>query len=55
MEGTEVIEGLDERIEGRYAKKTIYHPETGEVILERDDINHRRCSTCNYGCRTLKK
>ena len=38
MEGTEVIEGLDERIEGRHTKKTIYHPETGEVILERDGL-----------------
>ena len=38
MEGTEVIEGLDERIEGRHTKKTIYHPETGAVILERDDL-----------------
>ena len=33
MEGAEVIERLDERIVGRHTKKTIYHPETGEVIL----------------------
>ncbi len=38
MEGNELIEALDERIVGRYAKKTIYHPETGEVILERDGL-----------------
>ena len=38
MEGTEVIEGLDERIVGRHTKKTIYHPETGEVILRRDGL-----------------
>ena len=38
MEGNEVIEALDERVVGRYAKKTIYHPETGEVILERDGL-----------------
>ena len=38
MEGNELIEGLDERIVGRYAKKTIRHPETGEVILERDGL-----------------
>ncbi|MBE1553127.1 DNA-directed RNA polymerase subunit beta' [Sporosarcina limicola] len=37
-EGTEIIEGLDERIEGRHTKKTIYHPETGEVILEKDGL-----------------
>ncbi|MEO4055274.1 DNA-directed RNA polymerase subunit beta' [Solibacillus sp. CAU 1738] len=38
MEGNELIEGLDERIVGRYAKKTILHPETSEVILERDGL-----------------
>ncbi|WP_304649049.1 DNA-directed RNA polymerase subunit beta' [Sporosarcina sp. ACRSM] len=37
-EGTEIIEGLDERIEGRHTKKTIYHPETGEKILEKDAL-----------------
>nr|WP_106781848.1 DNA-directed RNA polymerase subunit beta' [Lysinibacillus timonensis] len=37
-EGTEIIEGLDERIEGRHAKKTVRHPVTGEVILERDQL-----------------
>ena len=38
MEGAEVIERLDERIVGRHTKKTIYHPETGEVILEQDEL-----------------
>ncbi|WP_172370519.1 DNA-directed RNA polymerase subunit beta' [Sporosarcina jiandibaonis] len=38
MEGAEVIERLDERIFGRYTKKTIYHPETGEVILGRNEL-----------------
>lgn len=38
MEGAELIEGLDERIEGRHTKKTIYHPETGKVILVRDGL-----------------
>ena len=38
MEGNEVIEALDERIVGRYTKKTILHPETGAVILERDGL-----------------
>ncbi len=37
-EGTEIIEALDERIEGRHAKKTIHHPETGEVIVERNQL-----------------
>ncbi|WP_427109055.1 DNA-directed RNA polymerase subunit beta' [Lysinibacillus xylanilyticus] len=38
MEGTELIEALDERIIGRHTKKTIMHPETGEVILEKDGL-----------------
>ncbi|KOS61213.1 DNA-directed RNA polymerase subunit beta' [Lysinibacillus agricola] len=38
MEGTELIEALDERIVGRHTKKTIYHPETGEVILAKDGL-----------------
>ncbi|MFC4411851.1 DNA-directed RNA polymerase subunit beta' [Chungangia koreensis] len=38
MDGTEIIEGLDERIIGRYSKKTIYHPETKEVILPKDSL-----------------
>ena len=44
-EGTEVIEGLDERIEGRHAKKTVRHPETGEVIVAKDGLDHSRCCT----------
>ncbi|MGE8035757.1 DNA-directed RNA polymerase subunit beta' [Lysinibacillus sp. KCTC 33748] len=38
MEGTELIEALDERIIGRHTKKTIHHPETGDVILEKDGL-----------------
>lgn len=38
MDGTEVIEPFEERIIGRHTKKTIYHPQTGEVILERDGL-----------------
>ncbi|WP_409367323.1 DNA-directed RNA polymerase subunit beta' [Lysinibacillus sp. 38-6] len=38
MEGTELIEALDERIVGRHTKKTIVHPETGDVILEKDGL-----------------
>ncbi|WP_332649141.1 DNA-directed RNA polymerase subunit beta' [Lysinibacillus sp. 54212] len=38
MEGNEIIEMLEERIVGRYTKKTIFHPETGAVILERDGL-----------------
>lgn len=38
MEGTELIEALDERIIGRHTKKTIHHPETGEVILDKDGL-----------------
>ncbi|PIC64964.1 DNA-directed RNA polymerase subunit beta' [Sporosarcina sp. P13] len=37
-EGNEMIETLQERIEGRHTKKTIKHPETGELILEKNGL-----------------
>ncbi|TFV24754.1 DNA-directed RNA polymerase subunit beta' [Staphylococcus saprophyticus] len=37
-EGTEMIEPFIERIEGRYSKETIRHPETGEVIVNPDQL-----------------
>ncbi|MDX8291960.1 DNA-directed RNA polymerase subunit beta' [Metabacillus indicus] len=37
-EGTEIIEHLEERLIGRYARKTLKHPETGEVIVEENDL-----------------
>ncbi|MCK1976607.1 DNA-directed RNA polymerase subunit beta' [Jeotgalicoccus huakuii] len=33
MEGTELIEPLLDRLEGRYTKETVRHPETDEVII----------------------
>ncbi|MGX7092802.1 DNA-directed RNA polymerase subunit beta' [Hutsoniella sourekii] len=33
MDGNSVIESLEERLTGRYAHKTVFHPETGEVIV----------------------
>jgi DNA-directed RNA polymerase subunit beta' len=38
MDGTEIIEGFDERIVGRHTRKTIYHPETKKVILAKDAL-----------------
>ncbi|MGM9922162.1 MAG: DNA-directed RNA polymerase subunit beta', partial [Bhargavaea sp.] len=37
-EGTEIIETLDERIIGRHAKKSVRHPETGEMLVDRDGL-----------------
>jgi DNA-directed RNA polymerase subunit beta' len=37
-EGNELIEALEERVLGRYAKKTIINPTTGEVIAARDEL-----------------
>ena len=37
-EGTEIIERLEERLIGRYARKTIKHPETGEVIVPENGL-----------------
>ncbi|WP_153125777.1 DNA-directed RNA polymerase subunit beta' [Peribacillus tepidiphilus] len=37
-DGTEIIERLEERLIGRYARKTIKHPETGDVIVRENEI-----------------
>lgn len=37
-DGKEVIEDLYDRIEGRYSFETVRHPETGEVIVHRNEL-----------------
>ncbi|MGO3170269.1 MAG: DNA-directed RNA polymerase subunit beta' [Bavariicoccus seileri] len=37
-EGNEMIETLEERLIGRYAAKSVKHPETGEVIVKRNEV-----------------
>ena len=37
-DGKEMIEPLEERLTGRYTKKTVKHPETGEVIIGPDTL-----------------
>ncbi|MFE5431435.1 DNA-directed RNA polymerase subunit beta' [Peribacillus simplex] len=37
-EGTEIIEHLEERLIGRYARKAIKHPETNDVIVAENDL-----------------
>ncbi len=38
MDGEEVIESLEERINGRWSIDEIRHPETGEVLVEEDTM-----------------
>ena len=37
-EGNEVIETLEERMLGRYAQRSVKHPETGKVLVARNEI-----------------
>ncbi|MBZ5751442.1 DNA-directed RNA polymerase subunit beta' [Metabacillus rhizolycopersici] len=37
-EGTEIIENLDERLIGRYCRKVVKHPETGEVLVSENEL-----------------
>lgn len=37
-EGTEEIEKLDERLIGRYARKTLLHPGTNEVLVKENEL-----------------
>jgi len=41
-EGNEVIESLKDRLSGRYAAEEILHPETGEVLVERNQFMNDR-------------
>ncbi|MDN6736005.1 MAG: DNA-directed RNA polymerase subunit beta', partial [Tetragenococcus koreensis] len=36
--GNEEVESLEERILGRYAQQSVIHPETGEVIVKKNDM-----------------
>ncbi|CAG9622229.1 DNA-directed RNA polymerase subunit beta' [Sutcliffiella rhizosphaerae] len=38
MDGTEVVEKLEERLIGRYARKAVKHPETGEILVDENDL-----------------
>ena len=38
QDGKEVIEDLYDRIEGRYAFETIKHPQTGEILVTRNEL-----------------
>ncbi|WNQ11732.1 DNA-directed RNA polymerase subunit beta' [Paenibacillus aurantius] len=38
QDGKEVIEDLYDRIEGRYSFETVKHPQTGEVIVARNEL-----------------
>jgi DNA-directed RNA polymerase subunit beta' len=38
QDGKEVIEDLYDRIEGRYSFETVRHPQTGEVIVTRNEL-----------------
>ncbi|WP_274654055.1 DNA-directed RNA polymerase subunit beta' [Paenibacillus humicola] len=38
QDGKEVIEDLYDRIEGRYSFETIRHPQTGEIIVHRNEL-----------------
>jgi len=38
MDGDEVIEPLSDRLRGRFAMEDIVHPETGEVLVEANDM-----------------
>jgi DNA-directed RNA polymerase subunit beta' len=37
-DGTEVIEKLEERLIGRYARKAVKHPETGEILVRENEM-----------------
>ncbi|SJZ59002.1 DNA-directed RNA polymerase subunit beta' [Pilibacter termitis] len=36
--GNEIVETLEERLIGRYTRKTVFHPETNKVIIDQDEL-----------------
>ena len=55
-DGSEVIEGLAERLVGRYTADEILHPETGEVLIEADKriTDHDADKVIKAGLRKVK-
>ena len=51
QDGKEVIEDLYDRIEGSYAFETIRHPETGEIIVQRNELIEAAIADSNYRSR----
>src|SRR5699024_796480 len=37
-EGSELIEPLIDRLEGRYSKETVRHPETNEILVRSNEL-----------------
>ncbi|RUT27849.1 DNA-directed RNA polymerase subunit beta' [Paenibacillus zeisoli] len=56
QDGKEIIEDLFDRIEGRYSFQTIKHPETGEVIVARNELidTDRANAIVNAGVEKLQ-
>ena len=55
-EGNEIIEGLKERLTGRYNAEDIIDPNTGEVLVERDTYMEPEIADkiCNAGIKSVK-
>lgn len=55
-DGKEIIENLYDRIEGRYSFETIKHPETGEIIVHRNDLidSDKANAIVNAGVKKLQ-
>ncbi|WP_426348289.1 DNA-directed RNA polymerase subunit beta' [Alloiococcus sp. CFN-8] len=55
-DGTDVIEPLSERLQGRYSAEDIINPETGEVMVPRDEyIDHATAeAVANTGIKKVK-
>ena len=55
-EGNESIEGLEERLTGRYTAEDVLHPETGELLAERDTYMNSELAAkiANTGIKKVK-
>jgi len=53
-EGNEVIETLEERLLGRYTRKTVFDPRDGSVIIKNNEIIAEDIVFLDSGKRRLK-
>ncbi len=54
-DGNSIIESLEERLQGRYAHKTVFHPETGEVLVNANEFisDEKAAMIVNAGVKSV--
>ncbi|MBE7028980.1 MAG: DNA-directed RNA polymerase subunit beta' [Ruminococcaceae bacterium] len=56
MDGNRVLESLEERLRGRYVLEDLVHPETGEILVDKDTMINEAIAKkiCDAGIKEVK-